>query len=104
MTKEEFFDELARIDGWEINEDGLVRKYHRDAQKKVVHCDCPITAVANKRIGHNEYTPGFFDTAACGLGLDNETALGVMWAADNWEGLRIPRSELLMACGLEEVA
>lgn len=99
MTKEEFFAELATIDGWEL--DGqCVRKNHRDPQGKVVHCDCPVTAVANKKAGHVEYVS--VALAALYLGLDKGTAHGVMRAADDWPNASISRLEVLAACKLEE--
>jgi hypothetical protein len=108
MTKEEFFDELARIDGWELIPGGIVRKtYYRDSGKVICHCDCPITAVANKKCGRHEYIPDFFEAAARYLGLDRIEANRIMFAADNWEQSEaeyLPRREVLDACGLEEVA
>jgi hypothetical protein len=113
MTKEEFFAELATIDGWEF--DGAhsrsVRRLHKDEQGKVTHRDCPITAVANKKVGCHEYLVNQTSSAAQRLGMEPDDMFEITAAADfpdtgcpwgHWKG--DVRILVLAACGLEEAA
>jgi hypothetical protein len=96
VTKEEFFAELAQIDGWECCQGGFVRKYHRNERGLICHTDCPVTAVANKRLGRNEWNHNWHSYAADYLGLRENDHRDIVYHADFGGD-----EELLAACGLK---
>ena len=91
MTETEFWQELALIGGWRI-------KCARGDRLQIIRTnnrECPVCAVANKRLRSSLTLE--WEAGAIALGLDMRFAYDITAAADNCsEYLRL---KLLTACG-----
>jgi hypothetical protein len=96
MTNEQFFKELKKISGWEIQPyTALVRiKIGRNTY-------CPITAVAHKK-GLGSFSSVDFQDAALVLGLNPTMASRIADAADVFRKT-VYRKKLLEVCKLKEI-
>lgn len=90
MTEQEFFAELKKIKDWKPFW-GMIRRDRND----VIETECPITAVANARLG-TAFAVDKWREAAIQLELDPEFASNVACAADG--SPYTVRDKLLQAC------
>ena len=119
MTFEEFLKHLSEIQGWSFEEgERQLRLGGTDLANPrgpLGSCQCPITAVANKLGGHNQYAIEAYylddwEEAAKSIGLDYSLANKIVNAADDngdmedqeLNVLETVRTNLLRATGLEE--